>query len=144
MKTIDMLNAHPRKSTIDLTVISECINACVECADVCTSCADACLSEEKVQLLTRCIRVNLDCADICQTTARILARQTEAVPQLLQAQLESCAVSCRICAQECEVHSEMHQHCRICRTACLNCEKICQELLSRFAEVSSSRSSLLR
>lgn len=142
MKTMDMLNSHPRRSAIDLTVISECINACVECADICTSCADACLAEERVQMLTKCIRVNLDCADICQTTARLLTRQTEAVPQLLRAQVESCAVACRVCAQECEAHSEMHQHCRICRTACQNCEKICQELLSRLPEGAGSASFL--
>ena len=131
MKTEEMLGAHPRKPMMELSVITACISACVECADVCTSCADACLGEERVQMLTKCIRVNLDCADICQTTARILARQTETVPQLLRAQLESCAVSCRVCALECENHAEMHQHCRICRAACQNCEKICQEMISR-------------
>lgn len=134
MKTNEMFSSHPRKITTDVTVLSECINACVECADVCTSCADACLGEEKVQSLVKCIGVNLDCADICQTTARVLSRQTDVVPQLLRAQLESCAVACRLCMQECEAHSEMHQHCRICRSVCQNTEKICQELISRFSE----------
>lgn len=141
MKTTEMFAAHPRKLTLDLTVLSECIGACVECADVCSSCADACLGEQNVQMLTRCIGINLDCADICQTTARVLSRQTEVVPQLLRAQLESCVVSCRLCAQECGSHAEMHQHCRICRSACQNCEKICQELISRLPE--GTRSSLL-
>lgn len=141
MKTMEMLNAHPKRSSLDLTVVTECVNALVECADVCTSCADACLGEEQVQMLARCIRLNLDCADICQATARVLSRQTEPAPQLLRAQLESCAIACRTCAQECEVHSEMHQHCRICRASCLNCEKICQEMLSRLPE--GSRTSLL-
>ncbi|MBJ6801318.1 four-helix bundle copper-binding protein [Geomonas propionica] len=134
MKTTEMFAAHPRKLTMDITAITECINSLVECADVCTSCADACLGEQMVQDLTKCISLNLDCADICQTTARILARQTDPVPQLLRTQLESCAVACRLCMQECEVHSEMHQHCRICRASCQNCEKICQDLISRLSE----------
>lgn len=134
MKTSEMFASHPRKLTMDVTVITECINALVECADVCNCCADACLGEEKVQNLIKCIRVNLDCADICQTTARILSRQTEVVPQLLRAQVESCAVACRVCMQECEIHSEMYQHCRICRSVCQNSEKICQELISRLSE----------
>ncbi|HBA87779.1 MAG TPA: four-helix bundle copper-binding protein [Geobacter sp.] len=141
MKTTEMFAAHPRKLTLDTTVLAECINACVECADVCTSCADACLGEDSVQRLTRCIGINLDCADICQTTARILSRQTDVVTQLLRAQLESCVVSCRVCAQECEIHAEMHQHCRICRSACQNTEKICQEMISRLSE--GARTSLL-
>lgn len=131
MKTQEMLSAHPKKPVTEVAVITACIDACVECAEVCTSCADACLGEEKVQTLTKCIRVNLDCADVCQTTARILTRQTEVVPQLLRAQLESCVISCRVCAQECETHAEMHQHCRICRSVCQNTEKICQEILTR-------------
>ena len=133
MKTQEMLNSHPRKPLMEPSILSSCIETLVECADTCTSCADACLAEEQVQTLTRCIRINLDCADICQTTARLLARQTETAPQLLRAQLESCSVACRACGLECEQHAEMHQHCRICRTACQSCEKICQEVLSRIA-----------
>jgi hypothetical protein len=131
MKTEEMLRSHPRKPLVEPLVIAGCIEACLECADTCSSCADACLGEEKVQSLTKCITLNLDCADICQVTARILVRQTDNISQLVRAQLQSCAIACRVCAQECEQHAEMHQHCRICRAACQNCEKICQELLSR-------------
>jgi len=131
MKTEEMLGAHPRNPITYLSVITACINALVECADACTTCADACLGEEMVQSLIACIRVNLDCADICQTTSRILARQTETDPQLLRAQLESCALSCHLCMIECEKHGDMHHHCRICRAVCQNCEKICKEMISR-------------
>ena len=131
MRTEEMLASHPRTPLMEPSVISACISACVECADACNSCADACLGEDMVQSLVKCIRINLDCADICQVTSRLLARQTETNPQLLRAQLQSCAVSCRVCFEECEAHSEMHQHCRICRSVCQNCEKICQEVISR-------------
>jgi len=131
MKTQEMLSAHPRRPTTELSMLTQTIEACWDCAVVCTSCADACLGEQQVQMLTRCIRLNLDCADICQTTARLLGRQTETEPQLLRAQLEACVVCCRVCAQECGNHAEMHQHCRICRTACQNCEQMCQQMIAR-------------
>lgn len=131
MKTQEMFDSHPRKPVTEPAVIVGCIGALVECADTCTSCADACLGEEMVPSLTKCISVNLNCADICAVTARVLGRQTEVNPQILRVQLEASAVSCRVCAQECESHAEMHQHCRICRSVCQSCEKICRELISR-------------
>ncbi len=130
MRTQEMLRTHPRKPVMELNELTACITACIECADSCTSCADACLGEEKVQMLTRCIRLNLDCADICETTARVLTRQTDQDPQLMRIQVEACATACRLCAQECEKHADMHQHCKICALSCRNCEQMCRQLLT--------------
>ena len=130
MRTQEMLRTHPRKPSMELNELAACITACIECANSCTSCADACLGEEKVQMLTRCIRLNLDCADICETTARILSRQTEASPQLMRIQVEACATACRLCAEECEKHADMHQHCKICALSCRSCEQMCRQFLS--------------
>ena len=130
MKTKEMLMSHPRKSAVEMQNVVACIAACVECADACTACADACVGEEKVKTLAKCIRVDLDCADICQTTARILTRQTETIPQLVRAQLETTLTASRLCAEECEKHAEMHQHCRVCASVCRNCEQVCRQLLA--------------
>lgn len=129
MKTQEMLMSHPKKSNIEMRDVTACIAACVECADACTICADACLGEQNVQMLARCIRIDLDCADICQATARILARQTEINLQLAVAQLQSTITATGICAEECEGHAETHQHCRVCASACRNCEQQCRQLL---------------
>ncbi|UFS70588.1 four-helix bundle copper-binding protein [Geomonas sp. RF6] len=126
----EMLRTHPRKPFFDLDQLTACLAACTECADTCTICADACLSEEKVQMLTKCIRFDLDCADICSTTARVLSRQTEPNAQLMLMQLESCATACRLCADECQSHAEMHRHCRVCAESCRNCEQRCRDLIS--------------
>jgi len=129
MKTQEMLQTHPRQTFFNLEQLTACIAACTECADSCTVCADACIGEEKVQELKKCIVLNLDCADICHTTAKVLARQCEPNPQLLLMQLESCATACRICAEECESHGEMHRHCRICASSCRGCEQKCRQLI---------------
>jgi hypothetical protein len=130
MKTEEMLKSHPRKANIEMRDVTNCIEACRECAVVCTSCADACLGEQNVQKLVPCIRIDLDCADICQTTARMLMRQTETNLQLLRAQLETTITATRLCAEECEKHAEMHQHCRVCASSCRNCEQMCQQMLT--------------
>lgn len=79
--------------------------------------------------MLRCIRTDLDCADVCATTGYLLSRQTEADSTLVRAQVEACETACRICAEECEQHADMHDHCRICAEACRTCEQSCRKLL---------------
>ena len=125
-----MLDTHPWPGHVDREVLAECIQECFSCSEVCTSCADACLSEEMVPELRKCIRLNLDCADVCNATGRVLARQTEYDAPTSKAQLQACAEACRTCADECERHADMHEHCAICADACRRCQRACDALLA--------------
>lgn len=125
-----MLETHPWPGHVDRDVLSRCIEACFSCAQICTSCADACLSEEKVAEMRKCIRLNMDCADICLTTGRVLTRQTEYDAPTSKAQLQACREICTTCAEECERHSGMHDHCGICAEACRTCAGACEALLA--------------
>jgi hypothetical protein len=137
MKTIEMmLRSHPRADQQRSVDYAEALKALSTCAEICTSCADACLGEpEHLERLRRCITANLDCADVCAAGARVLVRQTETPNELVQAQLHACVIACRACADECEVHSEMHDHCRICAETCRYCQERCNFLLG---EISSA------
>ena len=127
-----MLSAYPKDlGGIDQQALAECIDACVECAQVCTACADACLSEDMVAELTTCIRTDLDCADICAMTGAVLSRHTGYDANLTSAVLQACRLACGTCADECERHADMHEHCRICAEACRRCERACATLLDR-------------
>jgi len=137
MKTIElMLRSHPRADQQRATFYTEAAAALAVCANTCTSCADACLGEpEGIEHLRRCICTDLDCADVCQAALRVLLRQTETPNELVQAQLHACVLACQICADECETHAEMHEHCRICAEACRHCQERCNFLLG---EISSA------
>ena len=123
----EMISTHPhvRGSTNDALI--RCIEECLDCAQVCTSCADACLGEEMVAELVQCIRLNLDCADVCAATGAIASRRTGSNEALIVTMLKACEEACRLCAQECETHAGMHEHCRICAEACRRCEAACVE-----------------
>lgn len=125
-----MLNSHPNKPTQHLNAIVACIQTCYECAQLCTLCADACIAEPHVEKLRRCIRLNLDCAAICEATGQVAAEQTETVVEIVRKQLESCALACDFCADECERHAAMHQHCQLCAHACRRCKIACNDLLA--------------
>ncbi|QTG82747.1 four-helix bundle copper-binding protein [Arthrobacter crystallopoietes] len=125
-----MLETYPKDlGGIDRQKLTDCIAACFECAQTCTACGDACLSEDMVAELTKCIRTNLDCADICVVTGKILSRHTGYDAHVTRAVLEACRVTSKACADECENHAQMHEHCRVCAEACRRCEQACAELL---------------
>ena len=68
------------------------------------------------------------CADLCDTTGRLISRQEN--PDLARAILQACILACRLCAEECERHASMHEHCRVCAESCRRCEQACRDALS--------------
>lgn len=131
-----MLRSHPHADLQHSQHYAETLNALTLCEQICTSCADACLGEgEHLAKLRRCIQADLDCADVCATTARLLIRQTETPNELVHAQLHACVLACQMCAEECEAHATMHDHCRICAETCRHCQAKCNFMLG---EITSS------
>jgi hypothetical protein len=126
----EMLRSTPADIGFDQADLARCIDACFECAQACTACADACLGEEMVADLRRCITTDLNCADVCDATGRVLSRQTHYDAELTRSILTACRDACRRCAEECEQHAGMHEHCRICADACRRCEQACDRLLA--------------
>lgn len=127
MLSARMLETHPR-GPLD-GPLSDAIDALYACAQACTACADACLGEEMLANLRRCITLDLTCADICLATGAALSRQTEADGVPLRHLLEACIEVCRVCAEECDRHADMHEHCQVCAGACRACEEKCRAVL---------------
>ena len=124
-KLRDMMSAHPKPVSSKNGNLDSAVETIASCAQVCNSCADACLAEPMVADLVRCIRLNLDCADVCQATSQVLTRQTATEPALWRDLVNACRTACRVCAEECERHADMHEHCRICAESCRRCEEAC-------------------
>lgn len=129
MQLREMIASHPhvKGSTNDPLIAA--IEEAYACAATCLVCADACLGEGMVADLTQCIRVDLDCADVCFATGKVASRRTGSNEALIVSQLRTCVESCRICAEECEKHAGMHDHCRLCAEACRRCERACREAI---------------
>jgi hypothetical protein len=130
----EMLKTHPYPPIIEFEGLISGIKTINGCAKICVICADACVGEKDPEL-TRCIRLDLDCADICGTTATLLSRQTETNKVILCKQLKACALACNKCGQECEMHAEKYEHCRICAEVCFGCKKTCNDLLEELEKV---------
>lgn len=127
--TAEMMRTYPADIVLNRHLISRTVDSLMECQEACTACADACLSEPEFNMLRKCIRANMDCADVCGATARVLTRHTGFDAAVSVSLLMACLESCASCAQECEQHASMHEHCRICAESCRRCEQACEELL---------------
>lgn len=125
-----MLETHPEPAGSNGDAARRCIEACAECAQTCTVCADACLGEPHVQQMVACIRLNLDCAEVCRVTGTLMTRPSHRDAPALRAQLEACMQICRACADECERHAGMHDHCRICAESCRACAAACEAMIA--------------
>lgn len=134
--TAEMIRTHPAESLIDSGQMAMTVDALIECSEACTSCADACLSEPMIDELRMCIRLNMDCADVCEVTARVLSRHTGTESQMNVALLQACMMACRTCAEECERHGSMHEHCRMCAESCRRCEEACRQMLMTMQRMS--------
>jgi hypothetical protein len=122
-------HTYPKTGNVDKGLLAAAIEEALACFQTCTACADACLSEDMVAELTKCIRTNQDCATTCAATVEVLSRHTGHDANITQGQLLARIAACKACADECEQHAQMHEHCRICAEACRRCEQACQALL---------------
>lgn len=130
MHAQEMLDAYPRDFDVDRDRLVAAIEALEDCANTCTQCADACLAEQDLAMLAKCIRLNLDCADICSATSRVISRQTDYDAKVTRPLIEACIAACASCADECERHASMMEHCRICAARCRACEATCRDLVA--------------
>jgi hypothetical protein len=132
MHILEIMKSHPGSSTEAAIPLVKGIEACFDCAQTTVACADACLAEADPAPLARCIRINGECSDIATATGRLLSRRLPSNPMIWQRQLEACLVVTGMCADECEKHAAVHQHCRVCAEACRKCEASCRSLLSAY------------
>ncbi len=126
MHTEQIIGAHADVKGRTNDALIRCIEECYDCAQSCTSCADACVVESNVAELRQCIRLNLDCADVCLAMGSTATRRTGSNEELIRSMLETCALACRLCADECDKHAAHHEHCRICAQMCRRCEEACE------------------
>ena len=132
MHILEIMKNHPGSATEASVPLVQCIEACFDCAQVTVACADACLTEANPAPLARCIRINGECSDIAAATGRLLSRRLPSNPQIWERQLEAVFVVSGMCAEECEKHANVHEHCRVAAETCRKCESATRALLSSY------------
>ena len=130
MHAREMISTHPHVLGDADDALIQCIEECYDCAQTCVACADACLGEVKVADLIQCIRLNMDCANVCAATGIVATRRSGSNEAVIKAMIDACTTACGLCAEECERHAKMHEHCRVCAEACRGCEDACRKAMA--------------
>ncbi|MEV6109285.1 hypothetical protein AB0M28_31935 [Streptomyces sp. NPDC051940] len=99
-----------------------CAQACQECAVVCWTAASALSPEARNRLDVRC-------AEICERTARLLSRQNSGDGAALRIQLEVCAETCRVTADNTFRPGRMEHRSAQQAASCRRCEVSCRRVL---------------
>jgi len=67
-------------------------------------------------------------ADMTNTMMRMMMRPTGYDMSSMMAMLEATMMMCRACADECMMHADMSDHCKMCAEVCMNAAMACESL----------------
>ena len=113
---------------MDMDKMQECIEACSAAAQAATMCADACAGMGGD--MARCSAMCANTADMALTMMRFMLRPNGYDMTSMQGMLQGCMAMGMACAEECMRHADMHDHCRICASACQQMVDACRSMMS--------------
>jgi hypothetical protein len=125
---MDMMESMPKDSMagMDMSAMQECVEACSAAATAATMCADACMGHD----MGRCAAMCTNMADVATTTMRMMMRPSGYDMTAMQSMMSACVAMGEACAAECQMHAEMHGHCRICANACMAMVEACKRAMA--------------
>lgn len=128
MDMMQMMESMPKGSMagMEMPMMQECIEACSACAMAATMCADADMGED----MAKCASMNNNMADVATTMMRMMMRPMGYDMESMRAMMMACIAMGEACANECRMHADMHEHCRICAQACDAMVMACRNAMS--------------
>lgn len=127
---LQMLQARPDPRGVDHAALAEALEALNDVALAATNCADSCLVVEPP--MVACVQVCSDAADVAAATARVLSRSGPTVEGSRRL-VDAAAMVLSECADECERHIDVHQHCRVCADACRRAQRSLSQVQAEVA-----------
>lgn len=119
-------------SGMDMAAMQNLIDATSACMQACTMCADAMAGMDG---MGTCSSVCANTADVTGTMMRMMLRPMGMERESLMAMLEACMMMCRVCRDECSMHTGMSEAAAMCATACDACMTACQDMISAMQNV---------
>ena len=126
----DMMKSMPMSGMqMDMALMQESVEACSAASMAATMCADSDIGDDEA----RCSAVCSNCADVATTMMRMLLRPMGYDQMAMTAMLGACIAMGEACANECRMHGDMDEHCRICAMACDAMVDSCRRLMGSMA-----------
>jgi hypothetical protein len=123
---MSMMSTESMGMAMDMKLMQECIEACSAAEQAALMCADAGSNGDMGRMLSMCANT----ADMTNTMMRMMMRPMGYDAASMMGMLEATMMMCRACADECMMHAEMSDHCRMCAEVCTNAVAACEALKS--------------
>jgi hypothetical protein len=136
---LDVLPPMPIGGAISRADFAQAAKACISADLACGAWAAIVARATRPERLRACLALTLDCIEISTTTAKLLTRNLESDPEVLEAQLEACARACATCGAECERQAAESPLARSCAMACHHCEQECDRAAQKLRAEAASR-----
>jgi hypothetical protein len=123
---MSMMSTESMGMAMDMKLMQECIEACSAAEQAALMCADAGSGDNMGKMMSMCANT----ADMANTMMRMMMRPMGYDAASMMGMLEATMMMCRACADECMMHAEMSDHCRMCAEVCTNAVAACEALKS--------------
>jgi hypothetical protein len=123
---MSMMSTESMGMAMDMKLMQECIEACSAAEQAALMCADAGSGDNMGRMMSMCANT----ADMANTMMRMMMRPMGYDAASMMGMLEATMMMCRACADECMMHAEMSDHCRMCAEVCTNAVAACEALKS--------------
>ena len=126
--TMQMMEMHAKDMPmqgLDMAMMQDCIEACSACEQACSMCADSMMGAE----MAKCAAMCMNTADMSNTMMRMMMRPHGMHAESMMAAMQAAITMCTSCADECMMHAEMSEDCRMCAEACRQCAMACQKMM---------------
>jgi hypothetical protein len=121
-KTMDMMSMN--MPGMDMKMMQDCMEACSAAEQASIMCADAASGDQMGKMASMCANT----ADLCNSMMRMMMRPMGFEMAAMTSMLNSTAMMCRACAEQCMTHAEMSDDAKMCAQVCQNCATACEAL----------------
>lgn len=126
MQMMEMHSKDMPASGMDMTLMQECIEACSACEQACTMCAGAMTMSAD---MAKCMGMCLNTADMTNTMMHAMMRPNGMHAESMMMMLQATVAMCSACAEECMMHADMSEDCRMCAESCRQSAMACQKMM---------------
>jgi hypothetical protein len=121
-KMMDMMSMN--MPGMDMKMMQDCMEACSAAEQASIMCADAASGDQMAKMASMCANT----ADLCNSMMRMMMRPMGFDMAVMKAMLDTTAMMCRACAEQCMMHASMSDDAKMCAQVCDNCATACEAL----------------
>ncbi|PJJ70617.1 hypothetical protein CLV46_0139 [Diaminobutyricimonas aerilata] len=111
---------------MDMDMMQRCMETLTAAEQACVMCADG----DAEAGMAMCASMCMNCADVSSAMMRMMLRPSGFEMQSMMAMMQATMTMMTACAEECEKHADMHEHCKLCAQACRTAAEAMDDMMA--------------